>query len=138
MYFPSFTLRRILFTWTAVFLVDYPIFQIQVFLLCSIVYSLYLLGVRPFRTDLENNVEIVNEIAVFTFAVGLFPLTPLVTDSGVRYLIGWVLIGLTCSAMVFNLLVILFTTGKDLISFMTKFKMKRESFHSQILVADEY
>jgi len=48
MYYSAFTFRRLLFALTSVYLIDYAVFQIQVFCACSSIYSLYLVGVRPF------------------------------------------------------------------------------------------
>jgi len=107
LYYSAFTLRRLLFAWTAVYLVDYGIFQIQVFCVCSIFYSVYLVGVRPFKSDFVNNIEIVNEIGINSFSFLLFLLTPLEQRSGVRYSIGWTLVLLTLSVMAINILAII-------------------------------
>jgi len=128
LYFPVFTLRRLLFAWTAVFLTDNGLYQIQVFSLCSTFYSLYLVAVRPFSTSVANIVEIVNEFAVFLFSVGLYLLTPMVTDPDARYQIGWCLIGLTSGVMALNISVVTYQTLKEICRKLKKFcrrKMKK-------------
>jgi len=45
LYYSAFTLRRLLFALTAVYLVDYAAYQIQVFCICSLFYSVYLVYV---------------------------------------------------------------------------------------------
>jgi len=92
LYYSAFTFRRLLFAWTAVYLVDYAAYQIQVFCICSLFYSVYLVYVQPFRVPLMNYVEIFNELAVNVFAFILFLLTPMVDEPHIRYFIGWTLI----------------------------------------------
>jgi len=110
LYYPAFTLRRLLFSWTAVFLVESSILQIQVFTICSFLYSIYLIGARPFKTRTLNNLEIMNEAGVNMFAILLYLLTPLVKEGESRLLIGWILIGLIAGVMVLNILTILWQT----------------------------
>jgi len=125
MYFPAFTLHRLLFAWTAVFLVDSAIYQIQVFCLCSIFYSIYLVTVRPFSSVLMNNVEIINELAVSLFAVGLYLLTPIVIDGDIRLWIGWGLIGLTSATMIMNIIVVISTSIKTTVIKLRSKKTKK-------------
>jgi len=115
MYYPAFTLRRLLYSWTAVYLVENAMYQVQVFTICSILYSVYLVSVRPFSSNVANIMEVINETCVNLFAFGLFLLTPMVSDADARYEIGWGLISLTMFAMVSNMTVIVFVSLKQLI-----------------------
>jgi len=126
MYYPAFTLRRLLFSWTAVFLTDKPLHQIQLFCICSTLYSIFLVSVKPFYSALINYIEIANEAAVFLFSVGLYLLTPLVTDSEARYQIGWGLIGLTTLVMVVNILVVVISTLAEVCQAIKGSKSRRE------------
>jgi len=58
-------------------------------------------------------VEIINDFAVFLFSVGLYLLTPMVTDADARYQIGWCLIGLTSGVMAMNITVVTYSTLKQ-------------------------
>jgi len=55
------------------------------FALTSIIYTLYLISVRPFKSATMNNLEIINEVGVNYFAILLFLLTPLVQSGEARY-----------------------------------------------------
>jgi len=107
LYYSAFTFRRLLFAWTAVYLVDYATYQIQVFCICSLFYSVYLVYVQPFDVPAMNYIEIFNELGVNIFAFILFLLTPMVDETSLRYLIGWVLIGLVSLLMGANIINVL-------------------------------
>ena len=64
--------------------------------------------VKPYSTPGQNNLEFLNEILTLICTYGLIIFTEFVPEASARYTSGWVLIGLTLSILVINMIVLLY------------------------------
>ena len=61
-----------------------------------------MIKVRPFKDDLTNNLELMNEIYVLIFGSLMVLITDAILDPELRYAIGWAILCLILSASIIN------------------------------------
>jgi hypothetical protein len=76
--------------------------------------SIYITYVKPFETPLLNYMEVFNEVCVLIATYHLFLFTDFVPDPELRYSIGWSIIGVTIVNIIVNMLVMFWSTLKQL------------------------
>ena len=76
----------------------------------SLLHIIFLGAVRPYSSNMQNNLEIFNEICILGAAYHLLVLTEFVDSTDVQYMCGWSLIAITLFNMSVNLFIIIKTT----------------------------
>ena len=111
-----FLVRRLSLAASCIFLRSYPLFQITIAFLQSILVILYLIRVRPFETSLLNNLEIFNEISIYMICCCALILTNVlpINDPALQYRVGWAVILIVACNISVNLIVIMTATFKTL------------------------
>jgi hypothetical protein len=75
---------------------------------------MYITYVKPFEIPLLNYMEVFNEVCVLIATYHLFLFTDFVPDPELRYSIGWSIIGVTIVNIIVNMLVMFWSTIKQL------------------------
>jgi hypothetical protein len=88
-----FLMRRVIFAVSAIFLTDYPLFQLYLLFAQSFLVMIFVIKLRPFDQPLLNRLEIFNEICIYAETC----LTILFTDLNIEgmesnYNIAWIVI----------------------------------------------
>ncbi len=79
---------------SAIFLFNYPVIQIQLFLFWNVIFYSYLIYFKPFNTVWYNRFEYFNEFNLY-IATNLLPiLTDLISDDSMKVMAGWLIIGI--------------------------------------------
>lgn len=109
-----FLVRRLSLAASCVLLRSYPLFQLTIAYLQSVIAILYLVRVRPFETPLLNNLEIFNEIATYLNCCCALILTNVlpIDDPALQYRVGWVVILIVACNILVNLFAIMSTSFK--------------------------
>ena len=100
-----FILRRIIFLFVALFMEDYPYYQIVIFVWCSIVAQGYLLHAKPYSSQEQCTIETINEGMIYM--LGIFSTAILAFTDSQRELLGDTLVFLIYIKVSFNFLMIL-------------------------------
>ncbi|TNV87476.1 hypothetical protein FGO68_gene11214 [Halteria grandinella] len=103
-----FTLRRLTLALIAVQLREYPIIQLLLFQLISVLNISYLTYHQPFQEPTTNKLEIFNELCILMVGYTLFIYTDFIPDFELQILVGYVMIGITGFNFLGNLSVICF------------------------------
>ena len=114
--YPSlFMSRRLLYAAVLVYCMQWSNLQIQIVMLKTILFGLYLVHIRPYQTPSSNRIELVNEILtqLSTYCLVIFQV--LMPQPAKRYQSGWYLIALIVVMMCFNLIVMIVETVRNLI-----------------------
>ena len=107
-----------------VFVIDYPVLQIQLMgLLCTLMMT-YVAAIQPFKHRELNIMEIFNEFCILGCIYCLFGFTDVVTDSGVKYNLGWVAVAIVILNIIVNIVNMIIMTCRALIP---KIKKKLEN-----------
>ena len=101
-----FLLRRILFSIGVLFMVDYPVFQILLFILPTLAVIVMIGLARPLATPFENKQEMYNNFSILLISYCLLCFTLFVPEPETRYNIAYVLILLTIQNIVVSLIII--------------------------------
>ena len=117
-----FYLRRLLFSICCVYLINYPVFQIQLYMAFSLANLIFIILAKPFTTRKANYTEIYNELTVLAVATHLFTFTDFVPDASKRKEIGYSIIAIVLMNMMYHLLTIV---GGNLIALFRLFKLLR-------------
>ena len=89
-----FLLRRLLFSYSLVFLDNYSLFQIFINQMTSLMMIFYVVKTNPFTDKLLYLQEIFNEITIFFVITLHIGFTSALNYEDLKYLIGWNIIGL--------------------------------------------
>jgi hypothetical protein len=76
--------------------------------------AIYITYVKPFEIPLLNYMEVFNEVCVLIATYHLFLFTDFVPDPELRYTIGWSIIGVTLINIIVNMLVMFWSTLKQM------------------------
>ena len=101
-----FLLRRVVFILTVTLLVDYPVLQLQVFMLMSLLMLIYLVHVKPFTEQSCNRLECFNELTILAVGTCLPMFTDIDRPSGVSTVYGWLVLGIIVLNFLVNSLTI--------------------------------
>ena len=104
-----FFLRRILLVFAVVFMLDYPTFQIFLFIFPTLLVMIHIGEVRPLLWRYENRLEIYNSFTILCLTYCLLCYTNFVSDAHARYQMGFAMIFLTSQ----NILINIFLLGRE-------------------------
>jgi len=107
LYHPIFLSRRTLLLVAAFKLQETPAIQCLIFLIASLMMLAYLVAVRPFEEEIENNYEIYNETYVLAIAYCLVILVHILFDVDEMRIMGFVIIAFIALLFFSNMLVLL-------------------------------
>ncbi|TNV73814.1 hypothetical protein FGO68_gene12683 [Halteria grandinella] len=122
--------RRLSFAVIANQLENHPSAQVQLMVLQSVGIFIYIAHVRPFDTNLLNDLEIFNEVSILFATYHLFLFTDYADgDVDLQYLAGWSMVGLSAFNISINMLVMVVVTVKKgyagIRQFIRKIMLKR-------------
>ncbi|CDW89271.1 UNKNOWN [Stylonychia lemnae] len=107
--------RRIYTAIILVLIYDYPVQQIQLLMISSLINLYYLILVKPFETKGQNILEIFNEICIVICIYHIIVFSDFTDDPYLKYDLGWSLNGIALCQILVNTIYILFGTVKNLI-----------------------
>ncbi len=93
--------RRILFVLSALLLTEWPLVQLNLLYVQSIIVLVYLIHSRPFEDPLMNRLEIFNELSIMVVSYASLVFTGITENEEIMYQTGWVVI----IAILINILV---------------------------------
>jgi len=117
--------RRLLFVQAAMFLQEYPTFQIGTHIMSTGAVIMYLGYNLPYKTKYQNTTEIVNELAVLFANYHAFTFTGFVPEFETREITGWSLIGVIALSIGGNCLAIVFFAFKDMLDKLKEYKREQ-------------
>ena len=112
--------RRILFALGVIFLIDYPIFQIYLFIFPTLAVLMMVGLAEPLPTPAENKQEVYNNFTILILSYCLLCFTEFVAKPDTRYNMGYLMILLTIQNIVVSLIIIAFSPIR-----MLKLRCKR-------------
>ena len=98
-------LRRVVIAFNIVTFTNHTTHQIQVTLFLTTLMLIYQGWVKPFEFKKRNFQELINEVLILLNAYFLIMYSDFVPDPEVRYLMGWVNIGMLIIMMGFNVFI---------------------------------
>ena len=101
-----FMVRRVLFVVGVCALIEYPVYQVFLFLLPTLAVMAVLALVRPLEDRTTNLLEIYNSFTILCMSYCLLCFTEFVLDPGARYQMGFVMVILTVKNICVNLYVV--------------------------------
>ena len=125
MYIIFYCIRRFTFAATCVLLTNYPLFQIHLIFLQSLLMLSYLLYYWPFLHTLLNYLEVFNETCIMLCmypALSVF--TGALDSTKIHYNTGWVVIGIIAFNVAVNLMVELWQIALGLYRLWLRFYYK--------------
>ncbi len=108
-YLTFFLLRRLMFVISAVYFTKYPLFQIHLLFLQSLLVISYLSSYLPFRSKFLNAMEIFNEVSFYLVCIPLLAFMS-VESQDQRYQIGWSLIAIVVTNIGVNVIAMIVVT----------------------------
>lgn len=102
-----FLARRFLIGVSIAFFRYYYFLQLEILLLTSIFCLCFIIVVRPYQTELNNNIEMLNEIMVMITVYIMHGFSYFIQSFEVRYKVGWFYIGIVFTVFTLNLSVII-------------------------------
>jgi hypothetical protein len=115
-----FLLRRLIFAFQCVFMINYQYAQIQTFMISSVFWIIYIGYYKPYKEVNLNYLEIFNEVCLFLSVYPLFVFTDFVADSKIKNSTGWWLIICTCTNILVNFIILFYKT-----TILLKLKIKQ-------------
>ena len=115
MYQVFFMSRRLIYAAILINWLDRNYFQIQMVILKTSLFLIYIGSTRPYQTKLSNFVELVNEIITTICAYILVTFSNFVLDAKTRFECGWPMVGGALFLIIFNLLIICYKMIANLI-----------------------
>ena len=111
-----FVLRRIIYAITIIFMAQEMVFGVVIVMISCLITLAYALSEMQWKETIINYQHIGDEITIYIICVMLLLFSGFV-DSAMRYNIGWALIGLCITYVVFNTIVSLYYSARLLILF---------------------
>jgi len=114
-YMPLFLFRRLIFSFSTVLLTDWPIFQVNMLFLQSVILLWYLINYQPFTLTILNYLEIFNELCILAVTYPCLLFTGyLDLDPEAHYNTGWFVIFIVLINIVVNIMIVAYQTLKAL------------------------
>ena len=110
MYPVLFMVRRLAYAAILINLLAYSYFQLQLIVVKTFLSMVYIGSLRPYELKLANSVEFFNEIFSTLCAYILVTFTEFVPDAQTRYENGWSIIVAIICMIIFNLIIICYST----------------------------
>ena len=96
-------------------MVEYPGIQATLYIFISTLNSAYILNYEPFVDKNQNKLELVNELFITTCGYLLLVFTDFVEDINIKDISGFVMIALIMFNFLLNMMIILYSTLKNII-----------------------
>ena len=126
-YTTYFLTRRCIFTFVSLFLYMYPIIQLALIIVVTLGACCYVLHYKPFKENLINRLEAMNEVFTVFLMILMFFFTDVTESKNTQYMIGYMFV----AGLVLCICVHLFYLFKDilhqLIIYIKKRKANRET-----------
>ena len=133
-------LRRLIFGVSVVIGMDYPLMQMQVYIITSLIVISALVGILPYNTKTMNAIEIFNEVCILIISHQLPLFTLLFDYPDFQYQFGWAVIFITIINMLVNMLIVMvslfLTLKKTLQKLILKWKVWRMRKNKKYLMAE--
>ena len=123
-----FYLRRLLFSICCVYLINYPVFQIQLYMAFSLANLIFIIIAKPFTTKKANYTEIYNEVTILAVSFVLFSFTDFVPNTSTRQVAGYFLIAIVLLNILYHLLTLLASNIISLFKLFSRFSKRLEVF----------
>ncbi len=107
MYYPIFLFRRVLYLFLIFGMTDKPSLAIMINALICILFTTYIMLVKPFKFRQMNNLQIFNEICVLMTNYHMLLFTDFIQDAEIKFKVGWSLIALSLFMILGNVFVML-------------------------------
>lgn len=115
-YVTLFLFRRAIIGVSIAFFRSYFFVQLEVFMISSMVCLCFLLLIRPYKSDLTNAVEMINESLVICTVYILHGFSVFIPSSSWRFKMGWIYVGIVAFVFLINLIAIF----RGLVMFVVK------------------
>ena len=92
---PAMLYRRIIMTFIAMYLRNYPWIQVDLFMLCSLGMAILLCYTWPYTTTFRNRLEVINELTVLivaNFATANIALSNPLERQSLGLILHWIII----------------------------------------------
>eukprot|EP00347_Sterkiella_histriomuscorum_P002815 403366702 len=122
LYHSIFIARRFIFALFVFQLEEYVAIQVQIFIFFNLLYIIYLIAGKPTRK--ERYQEIFNEMCTLTLSYFMFIYCDYVKSSDVKYICGYIFVGIFLFNILVNLTVIFIKGVKDAIKAIKKLRFK--------------
>jgi hypothetical protein len=126
-----FLLRRLIVGITITFFRTYYFLQLEILMVSSMFCLCFLLLCWPYKTLLNNVVEMINECLVILTVYIMHGFSLLIPDRNVRHDIGWLYIGLVGVVFVLNLSLIIQKVVLFVLLKVKQFKAQRQLMRKQ-------
>ena len=123
-----FYLRRLLFSICCVYLINYPVFQIQLYMAFSLANLIFIIRAKPFTTRKANYTEIYNEVTILVVSILLFSFTDFVPNTSTRQAAGYSLIAIVLLNMIYHLLTLIAANIVSLFRLYNRLRKRLEVF----------
>jgi len=132
LFYVIFMARRLFFALAIVYLGDYQILQVNIFMFGSIAISMFLWRIKPFAIQAINYLEILNESSILVSGYLLNSCTDYNSNYQLKYSLGWIMIILSVLNIAINLSLNLYFTVKRVIQIIRKkcTKKSRKGIHT--------
>jgi len=103
-YYSIYMVRRLVIVLVALFMFEYPLFQILILKLLSLAFLCYLLHFKPYDDPINQRLQVFNELVVyFCCYISVVLLLILSADAILAFFLGWVMIVAVVFNIVFNM-----------------------------------
>jgi uncharacterized BrkB/YihY/UPF0761 family membrane protein len=113
-------LRRLLFTFTIVFLGFSPILQALIIVFSSFFSLIYLIKFMPHEDTNTAYFEVYNEVTILVVSYGMLLSCEYIASDVARYNLGWVMTGIVILNVLLNFLNVVHKTGQKVIQIIKK------------------
>ena len=110
-----FMTRRLIYAVILIKCLNRSVYQLQLIIVKSFAFMIYIGRVRPYEVRLSNIVELTNEVIISLCAYWLVTFSDFVPDEKTKYKCGWPIIGATSLLVLFNLGVICYSTVANIV-----------------------
>jgi hypothetical protein len=118
-------MRRLIYALSIIFMVRVPVIQIFMQILLSSTHMMYVLQTKPFDSQFENFLELVNETTILVIMTSLLIFTDERIDSQITMTIGYILIGIILVNILMNISIVVYTNASFICKRMVKPKLEK-------------
>ena len=115
MYSFYFMARRMIYAVILINWLDRSVYQVQFIIVKTCAFMIYIGSFRPYELRLSNIVEFTNEVIITICAIWLVTFSDFVLDAKTKYDCGWPIIGAIVLLVLFNLVVICYSTVTNMV-----------------------
>ena len=100
--------RRFIWVLVSISLQDHACIQIQVLLFMNFMTLAYTIYTLPYKKTNSNRLEIFNESCILLTNYHLYLFTDFTPDSDLQYRVGWSVLGIFCTNIITNMIIVAF------------------------------